>query len=125
MNIIISNSSAVPLYLQIKTQIESEILKGHLNSDDMLPSIRTLAKELKVSIITTKKAYEELEKDGLIHTVPGKGCFVSSKNSERLREIILSKLEDNLSELIKTAKSVNLTEDNFIEIVKILFKEEV
>ncbi|MGL4762735.1 MAG: GntR family transcriptional regulator [Sarcina sp.] len=123
MNIIVSNSSSIPLYLQIKSQIESEILKGNLNPSDPLPSIRVLAKELKVSIITTKKAYEELERDGFIQTVAGKGSFVSSKNNERLKEITISKIEDSLSEIIKTAKSIDLAEDNLIEVIKILYQE--
>ena len=123
MNLIVSNSSSIPLYLQIKTQIESEILKGNINATDQLPSIRMLAKELKVSIITTKKAYEELEKDGLIETVAGKGSFVSSKNNERLKEITMVKLENNLSEIIKTAKSIDLAEENLIEVLKLLYQE--
>lgn len=123
MNIIISNSSSIPLYEQIKLQIESEILKGNINSGDALPSIRVLAKELKVSIITTKKSYEELEKEGLIETKAGKGSFVSSKNSNRLREITLSKIEDNLANIVETAKSINLDQENLIEIIKILYSE--
>ncbi|WP_297518759.1 GntR family transcriptional regulator [uncultured Clostridium sp.] len=123
MNIIVSNSSSIPLYLQIKAQIESEIFKGNLNPTDPLPSIRVLAKELRVSIITTKKAYEELEKDGFIQTVAGKGSFISSKNNERLKEITMSKIEDSLSEIIKTAKSIDLAEDNLIEVIKILYQE--
>ena len=123
MNLIVSNSSSIPLYLQIKTQIESEILKGNIYATDQLPSIRMLAKELKVSIITTKKAYEELEKDGLIEIVAGKGSFVSSKNNKRLKEIAMIKIENNLSEIIKTAKSIDLAQDNLIEVIKILYQE--
>ncbi|MGL4739192.1 MAG: GntR family transcriptional regulator [Sarcina sp.] len=123
MNLIISNSSSIPLYLQIKTQIESEILKGNLNANDPLPSIRVLAKELRVSIITTKKAYEELEKDGLIETIAGKGSFISSRNNLRLKEITMSKIEDNLCEIIKTAKAIDISKDNLIEILKILYQE--
>lgn len=123
MNLIVSNSSSIPLYLQIKTQIESEILKGNLNPNDPLPSIRVLAKELRVSIITTKKAYEELEKDGLVETIPGKGSFISSKNNLRLKEITMSKIEDNLCGIIKTAKSIDISKDNLIEILKILYQE--
>lgn len=123
MNILISNSSSVPLYKQIKTQIEGEILRENLNPGDQLPSIRMLAKELKVSIITTKKAYEELENEGFIETTPGKGSFVAMKNSDRLRELTISKIEDGLTEIIKTAKSINLEEENLIEIIKILYEE--
>ena len=89
MNINISNTSTIPLYEQIVTQIKSQILNGSLQQGEGLPSIRNLAKELKVSIITTKRAYEELEKDGFIETVIGKGTFVSSQNTERLKEITL------------------------------------
>ncbi|MGL4989885.1 MAG: GntR family transcriptional regulator [Sarcina sp.] len=123
MNIIVSNSSSIPLYSQIKTQIESEILKGNINSGEALPSIRTLAKELKVSIITTKKAYEELEKEGFIETITGKGSFIANKNTTRLREITISKIEDSLSEIVKTAKSIDLSEINLIEILKVLYME--
>lgn len=123
MNILVSNSSSIPLYFQIKSQIESEILKGNINSGDALPSIRTLAKELKVSIITTKKAYEELEKEGFIETIAGKGSFIANKNTARLREITISKIEDSLSEIVKTAKSIDLSESNLIEILKVLYME--
>lgn len=123
MNIIISNTSSVPLYEQIKNQIESSILKGTITAGEALPSIRFLAKELKVSIITTKKAYEELEKDGLIETIAGKGSFVANKNSSRLRELGISKFEDNLTNAIKIAKSINLSLDECIEILKIIYEE--
>ncbi|MFR5265809.1 GntR family transcriptional regulator [Clostridium sp.] len=123
MNIIISNTSSVPLYEQIKNQIESSILKGTITAGEALPSIRFLAKELKVSIITTKKAYEELEKDGLIETIAGKGSFVANKNSSRLRELGISKFEDNLTNSIKIAKSINLSLDECIEILKIIYEE--
>lgn len=123
MNIIISNTSSVPLYEQIKNQIENSILKGTITAGEALPSIRFLAKELKVSIITTKKAYEELEKDGLIETIAGKGSFVANKNSSRLRELGISKFEDNLTNSIKIAKSINLSLDECIEILKIIYEE--
>ena len=86
MNIIISNTSEKPIYEQITTQIKAIIMKGELNAGDALPSIRFLAKELRISVITTKRAYEELERDGFIETVPGKGSFVASGNQELLRE---------------------------------------
>ena len=89
MNINISNTSTIPLYEQIQTQIKSQILNGSLQAGDGLPSIRNLAKELKVSIITTKRAYEELEKDGFIETVIGKGTFVSNQNTERDRKSVV------------------------------------
>lgn len=123
MNIIISNSSSLPLYEQIKGQIEGAILKGELLPSEPLPSIRFLARELKVSIITTKKAYEELEKEGLIETIPGKGSFVSSKNSQRLKEIGISKFEEQLSLAIKTAKSIDLSLNQCIEILQVIYEE--
>lgn len=123
MNILISSNSPVKLYEQIENSIKNEILKGNLKAREMLPSIRMLAKELKVSIITTKRAYEELEKEGFIETVVGKGTFVSSSNSERLKEAAMSELESRLEEVIISAKSLGLSLDECIEILKDLYME--
>lgn len=123
MNIIISNSSAIPLYEQIKEQIKGEILNQSLKPGEGLPSIRTLAKELRVSIITSKRAYEELEKEGFILVVPGKGAFVSEGDSERLREAALSTLEGKLEILIKEGKALGLKEEEFIEIIESMYEE--
>ncbi|WP_286316078.1 GntR family transcriptional regulator [Romboutsia ilealis] len=123
MNINISNTSTIPLYEQIQTQIKSQILNGNLKSGDGLPSIRNLAKELKVSIITTKRAYEELEKEGFIETVTGKGTFVSKQNTERLKEITLYDIENKLEEIIKQAKAVGVTLEEGIEIFKSIYEE--
>ena len=123
MNINISNTSTIPLYEQIVTQIKSQILNGSLQSGEGLPSIRNLAKELKVSIITTKRAYEELEKDGFIETVIGKGTFVSNQNTERLKEITLYNLENKLEEIIKQAKSAGITLEEGLEIFKSIYEE--
>ena len=123
MNINISNTSTIPLYEQIQTQIKTQILNGILQPGEGLPSIRNLAKELKVSIITTKRAYEELEKDGFIETVIGKGTFVSTQNMERLKEITLYNLENKLEEIIKQAKSVGITLEEGIEIFKSIYEE--
>ena len=123
MNIIISNSSAVPLYEQIQNQIKTQILNGELSSDELLPSIRVLAKELKVSIITTKRAYEELEKDGYIITVAGKGSYVCSQSTERLKEAALYEMESKLEEIIISAKKMGIKEDEFIEIIKNIYME--
>lgn len=123
MNIIISNSSAVPLYEQIQNQIKSQILSGDLCSDELLPSIRSLAKALKVSIITTKRAYEELEKEGYIVTVAGKGSYVSSKNTQRLKEAALFEMESKLEEIILGAKKMGIEEKEFIEIIKSIYEE--
>ena len=123
MNINISNTSTIPLYEQIVTQIKSQILNGSLQSGGGLPSIRNLAKELKVSIITTKRAYEELEKEGFIQTVVGKGTFVSNQNKERLKEITLYNLENKLEEIIKQAKSAGITLEEGLEIFKSIYEE--
>ena len=123
LNISISNTSTIPLYEQIQSQIKNQILNGNLKPGEGLPSIRNLAKELKVSIITTKRAYEELEKDGFIETVIGKGTFVSSQNTERLKEITLYEIENKLEEIIKQAKSVGLTLDEGLEIFKSIYEE--
>lgn len=123
MNINISNTSTIPLYEQIQTQIKSQILNGNLKSGEGLPSIRNLAKELKVSIITTKRAYEELEKEGFIETVTGKGTFVSKQNTERLKEITLYDIENKLEEIIKQAKAVGITLEEGIEIFKSIYEE--
>ena len=123
LNINISNTSTIPLYEQIQTQIKSQILSGSLQAGDGLPSIRNLAKELKVSIITTKRAYEELEKDGFIQTVVGKGTFVSNQNTERLKEITLYNLENKLEEIIKQAKSAGITLEEGLEIFKSIYED--
>ena len=123
MNINISNTSTIPLYEQIQTQIKTQILNGILQPGEGLPSIRNLAKELKVSIITTKRAYEELEKDGFIETVVGKGTFVSNQNTETLNEITLYNLENKLEEIIKQAKSAGITLEEGIEIFKTIYEE--
>ena len=123
LNINISNTSTVPLYEQIQTQIKTQIINGNLNPGDGLPSIRNLAKELKVSIITTKRAYEELEKDGFIETIVGKGTFVSNQNTERLKEITLYNIENKLEEIIKQAKAVGITLEEGLEIFKSIYEE--
>ena len=107
------------VYLQMKSQI----LNGSLAPGEGLPSIRNLAKELKVSIITTKRAYEELEKDGFIETVVGKGTFVSNQNTERLKEITLYNLENKLEEIIKQAKCAGITLEEGLEIFKSIYEE--
>ncbi len=123
ININISNSSSVPLYEQIQSQIKAQILNGQLKAGDGLPSIRSLAKELKVSIITIKRAYEELEKDGYLETVTGKGSFVASQNKERLKEVAMYEVESKLEEIIRQAKSVGMTLEEGLEIFKSLYEE--
>lgn len=117
MNIHIKNSSDDPIYLQIKNQIQFAILNGELGADEPLPSIRVLAKELRVSVITTKRAYDELEKDGFIHSVQGKGSFVAPQNQELVRESFLRKIEDNLTAVLGYAKILDLSREDLISML--------
>ena len=124
MNILIDNKSGAPIYDQIYSQIKSQIISGVLREDDMLPSIRGLAKDLRISFITTKRAYEELEKDGFIYTLPGKGCYVASKNVELLREENLKKIEEHIDEIVRLATSCNLSKKDIIEMVNFSMEEQ-
>lgn len=121
LNIIIENASPEPLYEQIARQVREAILSGELAQGNPLPSIRHLARELKVSIITTKRAYEELEADGFLQTTPGKGSFVSTAATERLREAAISRMEQKLSEAVDTARAIGLTLDDLQEIMEALW----
>ena len=123
MNIFIDNKSGLPIYDQIYSQIKSQIISGHLAEDSMLPSIRNLAKDLRISVITTKRAYEELEKDGFIYTVSGKGCFVAARNTELLREENLKKIEGHIEEILKLAASCNLTRQDISDMTDILWED--
>ena len=123
MKIIISNSSNEPIYQQIVSQIKESILKGELAAGEALPSIRSLAKELQISVITTKRAYEELEKEGFIDTVAGKGSFVAAHNKELLKEKRLAMVETKLIETIITAKALELSLDQLKEMLEILYEE--
>ena len=124
MNIIISNGSADPIYIQIERQIKTAILNGQLKEGEMLPSMRALAKELRISIITTKRAYEELEKDGFIQTVAGKGCFVAPKNLEFVREMHLKELESALANAVELAKICSVTEEEMHAMLDMFLKGE-
>lgn len=117
MNIVVSNTSGVPIYEQIAKAIKNEILSGDLKGNSALPSIRSLASELRVSVITTKRAYEELERDGFIYTLPGKGSYVAEQNKELLMEEKLREIEEKLGEAIDIANSIGL---NFNELVGML-----
>jgi GntR family transcriptional regulator len=123
MNIIISNSSQEPIYEQIAKQIKNMIMRGDLAEDEMLPSIRNLAKELQISVITTKRAYQELENDGYIVTVHGKGSYVAAQNKEILKEIRLKIVEEKMAEAVDAGKSIELTLDEMQEILKLLYEE--
>lgn len=123
VNIFIDNKSGAPIYDQIYSQIKAAIISGELKEDDALPSIRSLAKDLRISVITTKRAYEELEREGFIYTVAAKGCFVAPKNTELLREETLRQIENKMDEIIKLSSSANLTTDDLIEMIKNLTEE--
>ena len=123
MTIIISNSSEVPIYEQITNQIKNNIFNGQLNEGDALPSIRNLANELRISVTTTKKAYENLELDGFIQTVPGKGSYVASQNKELLKEKRMKIIEDKLSEVIEESKFIDLSLENLKEMLDFLYKD--
>ncbi len=123
MNIVISNSSQEPIYEQIARQIKNMIMRGELREGDMLPSIRSLAKELQISVITTKRAYQELENDGYIVTVQGKGSFVAAQNKELLREMRLKIVEEKLAEAVDAAKTIELTLEEMQEMLRILYEE--
>ena len=118
MNILIDNKSGAPIYDQIYSQIKSQIISGDLKENEMLPSIRGLAKDLRISFITTKRAYDELEKEGFIYTIQAKGCFVAPKNVELLREENLKKIEEHIEQIVKLAASCNLSKEDIIEMIK-------
>nr|WP_302596922.1 GntR family transcriptional regulator [uncultured Cellulosilyticum sp.] len=123
MDIIIVNDSATPLYEQMTSQIKALILKGELAQGELLPSIRMMAKELRVSIITVKRAYEELEKEGFVQTTPGKGTYVSLANKERLKEIQISQIEEQLEQAIIVAKGINMSLEEIKERVELIYEE--
>ena len=124
MNILIDNKSGEPIYNQIYSQIKSQIISGELKEDEMLPSIRGLAKDLRISFITTKRAYEELEKEGFIYTLPAKGCYVAPKNVELLREENLKKIEEHIEQIAKLADSCNLSRDDIVEMITFCMEEQ-
>ncbi|UTC65781.1 GntR family transcriptional regulator [Treponema sp. OMZ 788] len=121
LKIIISNSSQDPIYEQVYSAIKKAILNGEIEEGVPLPSIRTLAKDLQISVITTKRAYDELERDGFIDSVQGKGSFVAYQNPERLKEAGVSMIEEKIAEAIDEAKRLKITEKEFLQIVKLLF----
>ena len=124
MNIIISNASDKPIYDQISHQIKTAILSGELSSGQALPSIRALAKDLRVSVITTKRAYEELEKGGYLHTVPGKGCYVAEKNTQLVREGYLTQIEEHMSAILALAPACGLSLEDLTEMLRLLSEDE-
>lgn len=123
MNIFIDNKSGAPIYEQIYTQIRNQIISGELEEDAALPSIRNLAKDLRISVITTKRAYDELERDGFIYTLPAKGCFVAPKNVELLREENLKKIEEYMRSISKLAASCGLGTEELLEMFRVNLEE--
>ena len=123
MDIIISNSSGKPIYEQIADQVKEQIMSGALAAGDALPSMRLLAKELRISVITTKRAYEELERDGFLENVPGKGCFVAPQNRELLREAQLRRVEEKLTQAIEEARRGAVSLEELKEMLTELYQE--
>ncbi|HBX22601.1 MAG TPA: GntR family transcriptional regulator [Desulfotomaculum sp.] len=124
MKIIISNASNQPIYEQIVSQIKASILNGELLDANPLPSIRSLAKELQISVITTKRAYDELEREGFIVTVPGKGSYVATQNKELLHEKRLKIVEEKLAEAVSAAKFIQLSLEQLQEMLSLFYEEE-
>ena len=123
MNLWIDNKSGAPIYEQIYQQIKAQIIGGELKEDTPLPSIRNLAKDLHISVITTKRAYDELEKDGFLYTVVGKGSFVARKSPQLIREELLQKTEEKLREALQLAAACRITKDELWEMLCLLEKE--
>jgi len=123
MQIIISNSSKEPIYEQITNQIKASILAGDLQEGASLPSMRKLAKDLQISVITTKRAYEELEKAGFIYSIVGKGSFVAEQNLEVMREKKLKAIEEQLNAVITNSREIGLSLDELQQLLKILYEE--
>lgn len=120
MKIIISNDSGLPIYEQIKNQIKAQIVAGELKADEYLPGMRTLASDLKVSVITTKRAYNDLEQEGYIYSMPGKGSFVKKLNEEVVRENALAEIEKYFTDAMTVAKAAGIEIEELQEILKTL-----
>ena len=123
MNVLIDNKSSLPIYDQIFSQIKAQIISGELQENEALPSIRNLAKDLHISVVTTKRAYDELEKEGFLYTIAAKGCFVAPKNVELLREENLKTMEQRIDQLVRLAKSVGMSADEVLDMVKFAMEE--
>ena len=122
MKLIISNLSGVPIYEQIKQQVKAAILSGELKEEEALPSLRTLAKDLKISVLTVTRAYTELEQEGFVKNVQGRGCFVLGSGSELMKEQLICKVENGLTEAIKAAKIANLSNEELHHLLDILLE---
>ncbi len=123
MNLWIDNKSGIPIYEQIFTQIKGQIVSGELTENEPLPSIRNLAKDLRISVITTKRAYDELERAGFVYTVPAKGCFVAPRNVELLREEHLRRIEEHLQAAVELARGCHLSREELTEMLSIHYEE--
>ena len=123
MVVYIDNKSGAPIYDQIYTQLKNQIISGALKENEMLPSIRALAKDLRISFVTTKRAYDELEKDGFLYAIQGKGCFVAPKNTELLREENLKKIEDHIDAIVQLAAACNLSREDILDMVRFSLEE--
>lgn len=122
MKLIISNTSGIPIYEQIKQQIKEAILAGELQEGEALPSLRTLAKELKISVLTVTRAYTELEEEGFVKNVQGRGCYVMGRGSELIKEQLICKVESHLSGAIKAARMANLSKEELHRLLDILLE---
>lgn len=122
MTILIDNKSGLPIYDQIYSQIKAQIISGGLQTDEALPSIRSLAKDLRISVITTRRAYDELEQEGFIYTIPGKGCFVAQKNLQLLREENLKKIESHMQSIFRLSQTCGLTLDEAVEMLRLMWE---
>lgn len=122
MHIVLSNSSALPIYEQIKEQVKEQILSGELCEDEMLPSLRQLAKDLKISVLTTTRAYNELEEEGYITSRQGKGFFVMPRGSDLIKEQLIKEVESGLNNAIMAARRASMTEEELINLLKLLLE---
>ena len=123
MNILVDNKSGEPIYNQIYAQIRGQIINGELEENEMLPSIRALAKDLRISFLTTKHAYDELEKEGFIYTLQGKGSFVAPRNTEMIREENLKKIEEHIEQIVQLAANGNISRQEVLEMVSFGLEE--
>ena len=123
IDIIIRNTSGQPIYDQIYSQIKDLIVSGQLKEGEPLPSIRALSKDLRISVITTKRAYDELEKEGFIYTIAAKGCFVAPKNVELLREETLKNIENHIGQIVRLSQSVGLSEQEVLDMVRFAMED--
>lgn len=124
MELIIRNTTNQPIYDQIYSQIKAQIIAGNLSPGEALPSIRALAKDLRVSVITTKRAYEELEKGGYVYTVPAKGSYVAQQNTQLVREAYLTQIEEHIQEILSLAAACGLGEEEVLDLFRLLWRDQ-